>query len=132
LGICYIQLRRYGEAVGALRQAVAREEANPSYHTALGEILVYRGSTEDGRRHYERALQLDPDYGPALGQMGSFYLNKVPGLDAQDRAEELLLRATRRTTYHPEQVYLDLGKLYTQKGEYRRAIDALQKSISID
>ena len=49
--------------------------------------------------------------------MGSFYLRKVPGLDAQDRAEELLLRATHLKTYHPEQVYLDLGDLYVRDRE---------------
>src|SRR5207253_5995661 len=72
------------------------------------------------------------NYGPACALMGSFYLRKVPGLDAQDRAEALLQQATHLKTYHPEQVYLDLGDLYLQKGEYRKAVGALQTSIRYD
>src|SRR5439155_19282787 len=47
-------------------------------------------------------------------------------------AEELLQRATQLKTYHPEQVYLDLGDLYLQKGEYRKAVAALRRSIRYD
>src|SRR5579884_104512 len=132
LGICYIQLRRYNEAMDAMRQAVARNEASPRYHTALGELLVYRGNVDEGRKEYERALQLNPDYGPACGLMGSLYMHKMPGLDSLDRAEALLLKATSLDTYHPQDVYFDLGQLYIQKGQFKKAVEALQQSIRID
>ena len=70
LGVCYEQLHRYNEAVEPLRQAIARRENSAQYHTALGEVLVYRGYTDEGRKHYERALQLNPDYGPACQSDG--------------------------------------------------------------
>lgn len=132
LSVCYIQLKRYEEGIAALREALKRAEATPSYHTAIGEVLAYRGHSDEGRQHYERALQLNPDYGPACALMGEFYLRKMPGLSAMDRARDLLERATHLHTYHPEQVYLDLGDLYVQKGEPRKAVEALQSSIRID
>ncbi len=107
LAICYIQLRRHDEAIEPLRNAIARRENSAQYHTALGEILVYRGHSEEGRKEYERALLLNPNYGPASGLMGRFYLEKVPGPAALDRAEEMLLRAIKNNTYHPEMVYLN-------------------------
>jgi tetratricopeptide (TPR) repeat protein len=132
LGVCYEQLHRYNDAVEPLRQAIAHREISAQYHTALGEVLVYRGYTDEGRKHYERALQLNPDYGPACQLMGGFYLHKVPGRDSLNRAEELLLRATHLRAYHPEQLYLDLGELYAQKGQYKQAVEALQESIRED
>src|SRR5262249_39486612 len=132
LGVCYIQLHRYDEGVDALRQAIKGREDNARYQTALGELLVYRGQTDEGRKHYERALQIDPNFGPACALMGGFYLRKVPGPEAADRAQELLERATRLRTYHPNQVYFDLGELYLQKGQFQKAVEALQASIKLD
>jgi tetratricopeptide (TPR) repeat protein len=132
LGVCYEQLHRYNDAVEPLRQALAHREASAQYHTALGEVLVYRGYTDEGFQHYQRALQLNPNYGPACQLMGGFYLHKVPGRDSLNRAEGLLLRATHLPAYHPEQLYLDLGELYTQKGQDKKAVEALQESIRKD
>lgn len=132
VGVSLIQLHRYKEAVDALRSAIARNERSPRYHTAMGEVKAYLGDTEAGRREYARALELDPEYGPACGLMGGLYLNKIPGLDSQDRAEKLLLKATRLKSYRPQQVYLDLGELYLRKREYQKAVDALQLSVRID
>jgi len=132
LGVCYEQLHRYNDAVEPLKLAISHREDRAQYHTALGEVLVYRGYTDEGRKHYERALQLNPNYGPACQLMGGFYLHKVPGRDSLDRAEELLLRATHLSAYHPEQLYLDLGELYAQKAQYKRAVEALRESINKD
>src|SRR5581483_3134366 len=81
---------------------------------------------------YARALQLQPDYGPANALMGSLYLYKTPGMDSLNKAEEYLLRAAKLPTYHPQDVYLDLGQLYSQKAEFNKAVPALQKAIRLD
>ena len=130
LAVCYAQMRNYSAAIQALRQAVARREDSSQYHTALGEMLVYRGYTDEGRRHYERALELKPDYGPACALMGSFYLHNAPGPDALNRAEALLTRATRLQSHRPVDVWLDLGQLYVQKAQWVKAVQALQKAQS--
>jgi tetratricopeptide (TPR) repeat protein len=132
LGVCYLHLRRYEEAIPALRQAIVREDRNAQYHTALAEVLLYRGGTEEGRQQLERALQLNPQHGPACALMGNYYLRKAGGPDALLRAAALLEQAARLPTYHPEQVYLDLGDLYLQKGEFQKARDALNESIRLD
>lgn len=132
VAVCQTQGHNYLQAIDALRKALARREASAQYHTALGELLVYRGDTEEARQHLERALQLNPDYGQACAAMGSFLLRKASGPEALDRAEELLLRATRRETLHPADVYFDLGQVYIQKGDFKKAVDALQESLRKD
>src|SRR5207244_3561111 len=116
----------------ALRNAVARQDMSARYHTALGEMLVYRGQADEGFRHYERALQLHPDYGPACALMGRFYLEKATGPDALERAEPLLLQAIRSTLPHIAEVYRDLGPISIRKSQYPQAIAYLKESLRKD
>src|SRR5205807_4941829 len=95
LAVCYTTQRRYNEAIEALRKAVARRESSAKNQTALGELLVFRGQADEGRQHYERALQLNANYGPACSLLGKLLLETTPTPDSLDRAEELLQRATR-------------------------------------
>lgn len=129
LGVCYTQQRKYVEAIAALRNAVARREENAKYHTALGELLIYRGQPEEGLSHYERALKLDPDYGPLCALLGRFLLQNAPGDEALDRAEALLVRATALPTLRPAEVQFNLGQLYARKGKYDKAVEALKASL---
>jgi tetratricopeptide (TPR) repeat protein len=132
LAVCYIQLGHRDTALGAMQQAVAHDETNTRYHTTLGELLVFQGKTEEGHREYDRALQLDPNYGPAVALMGSLYLYNLPGKDSQARAAELLQRATHLPSYHPQDVYFDLSQLYFRQGKYLQALPMLQKAIQAD
>jgi tetratricopeptide (TPR) repeat protein len=131
LAVCYMQQRRYDQAIEALQKAIERNN-QARYHTALGEVLVYQGKIAEGEKHYAEALRLDPNFGPACALMGGYYLKRGAGPDALDRAEELLLRATRLKTHRPQDLYLDLGQLYIRKKRYNEAIAALQKAIEAD
>ncbi len=132
LAICCIQLNRWDEAVDALHAALSRQERNARYHTSLGDVLAYRGKTDDARVQFEQALQVDPNYGPACALLGALYLHRPTCLDSLQKAQALLERATRLKTYHPEQLYLDLGDLYIRKREYSHAVEALRTSIKLD
>jgi tetratricopeptide (TPR) repeat protein len=132
LAVCEIQAQQRDKALEPLQHAVAIDPGNASYQTALGELLCFFGRMDEGRACYERALQLSPDYGPACALAGQFYLRKVGGPAGLARAEELLTHATRTRTYHPEEVYLDLGELYMRKQRYPDAVEALQRSIHFE
>src|SRR5205823_5329406 len=77
------------------------------------------------------ALQLDPNYGPLCTALGKYLLQKGAGVDSLDRAEELLVRATKLKSYYPDEVFFNLGQVYVQKGAYRKAVDALKASIRL-
>jgi tetratricopeptide (TPR) repeat protein len=132
LAACLTEKRQYNEAIAALRKAVERKENNAAYHTGLGELLIFRGELAEGKQHYERALQINPDFGPACALLGRFYLQKATEPDALDRALELLQRATRLKTLRPAEVYLDLGQVYIQKRQYAKAIESVKASLRIE
>jgi tetratricopeptide (TPR) repeat protein len=132
LASCYTQRHEYDKAIAALEKAVAQRETSARHHTALGELLVFRGRRDKGLRHYQRALELDPNYGPACALLGRYYLQQAAGPDSVDRAQELLERAVRLKTVRPADVQLDLGQVYLQKKLYDKAIPALRQSIRLE
>jgi tetratricopeptide (TPR) repeat protein len=131
LGSCYTQQQRFSEALDAMQQAAAHDDS-AKYETAIGELNGILEHPDEARRHYERALQLDPNYGPACALAGSYYLHHPSNKNDLDRAEELLLRAEHLPTYRPQDVYLDLGELYLQKGQAKEAVAALEEAIRRD
>src|SRR5205823_41626 len=87
---------------------------------------------DEGRREYERALQLDPNSAQACSLYGKFLLETATGPDSLSRAEELLKRATKGPVDRPGQVHFNLGQLYTQRAQYKEAIEALRESLRIE
>ena len=53
------------EAGRFLRQAVTLDPTNAAFECNLADWLVARGLCEEARSHYQRALALEPDHGPA-------------------------------------------------------------------
>jgi Flp pilus assembly protein TadD len=131
LAVCFVQQERRDLALDPLKHAIACDETNAQYHTTLGELLVFLGRTDEGRQQYERALQLAPDYGPAVALMGDLCLHHQTGTAALMRARDLLQRATHLKTLRPQDVYLDLGETYFRTGDYSRAVPALREAIRL-
>jgi predicted Zn-dependent protease len=131
LAICQIEAGHRDLALDVMRDAVVLDPRNPQYHATYGELLVYFGKTEEGQDEYERALQLDADYGPAAALLGTLCLKAPAPRRSLARAEELLVRATRLHTYHPDEVYLDLAKLYARTRRYARAVPALHEALKL-
>lgn len=66
LGVLMMKQERYLEAAEALNTAasLSPQDARPVYN--LGLLYDRRGYLRDARRHYEQALDRDPNYLPAL------------------------------------------------------------------
>lgn len=68
IGVYLITLGRHDEAVPWLEKAIAsRRYCCYHYaHTNLGRVLLGKGRLEEARRRFERALEYDPGYEPAI------------------------------------------------------------------
>jgi tetratricopeptide (TPR) repeat protein len=135
LGLCLIQLRKFEQAFSAIQKAMAINSTRPEYPATLGDLeLKLSDNTTEARRLFERALQLDPNYGQACALMGQFLVHHYDHDEtaALARAEELLLKATKLPTYRPQDVYRDLGQIYIRRAQYRQAVPALQESIRLE
>lgn len=83
--------KKYGEARSVLMELVKVSD-KAMYRKHLGEAYVGEGNFADALNQYQAALKLDPNYYPALNQMGELYIkeyNKGLGLDDSKRKAAL-------------------------------------------
>ncbi|MGH8703104.1 MAG: tetratricopeptide repeat protein [Burkholderiales bacterium] len=68
IGVYLLDLGRLEEAVPWLEQAIASKRycCYQFPHANLGRILLIQGKVEEAKRSFERALEYDPQYLPAL------------------------------------------------------------------
>jgi tetratricopeptide (TPR) repeat protein len=65
IGVALTRLGHYTEALEALEKAVARRADNPQFHFNLAAAAQFLGDDDKARRHYRRALALQPDFARA-------------------------------------------------------------------
>jgi serine/threonine protein kinase/Tfp pilus assembly protein PilF len=82
------------------------------------------------------ALQWDPQYAAALAALSEVYIQRYYNWFDRDRkwlekAEEIILQAAAINDQLPE-VHCTLGMLLYLRGEYRKAMEEIQKAIRLD
>ena len=128
LGRLYLSQKRLDEAL-AEYEALSKRQARPvQAHTVAGVILEAKQRPEDARRHYEQALELDPEMPVAANNLAWMYAESGENLD---RALQLAQAATRRLPKNPA-IQDTLGWIYYKKGLTSLAIAPFQRSIELD
>lgn len=81
-GVYLMELGRSQEAIPWFEKAIASKRycCYQFAHANLGRVLLARGSIEEAKRSFERALEHDPDYLPALIGLELIRQQKLEGL----------------------------------------------------
>ncbi len=82
------------------------------------------GDLQAALQHYQKALQIAPDFYPALNNLGAIYLRQKDITRAKDAFLRLL-------TLNPDDAepYINLGHALYQEGQYPPAIERLQEGL---
>lgn len=116
-----------GEAVSALRRAVALKPVEPSYHFALGAAwLTHPPDLLEAEQAFRQFLSLRPE--DARGQLHLGYVLLKSRKLAE--ARELLEKSILKGNATPEAFYY-LGLIAQGQGEDARAIELFEKSIAL-
>ena len=118
---------RGAEAVAMLRELVARAPRNEDLLYVLGAAHERQGDMDGAMARMRAVLEVDPDHAPALNFLA--YLLAQAGRDL-DEAERKVRRALE---LRPNTgAFLDsLGWVYFRRGEYLRAVEALERAASL-
>lgn len=110
-----------GEDLGDLNNAQARD------YTTLGDMLKARGRLQAAAYEYDKALNFDPVSPIILNRLASTH----SALREYEKAEELLSRSVE---FYPEFVdtYKNLGRIYLQKENFKKAEESYKSAISIN
>ncbi|MBE2212925.1 MAG: tetratricopeptide repeat protein [Opitutaceae bacterium] len=122
----YLADRRQDEALANLRTAVARNPRDVAAFMLIGILLQERGELPAAREAYERLLQTNPRFVPALNNL-AYLLSEDFG--ELDKAYELANRARELRPNDP--VALDtFGWILFQRRDYTWAASVLSESAS--
>jgi Tfp pilus assembly protein PilF len=125
---CYFEAGRFGESARVMRVAVQRLTA-PDAATAntLAWTLERDNQVDEARDHVQRALDIDPSYGPAVRLLA--HLDKRAGelARAADRLQEHLRRQPSEFDWG---LNYELAGVLDRLGEYDAAWAALSQAKS--
>ena len=118
---------------GAIERAIElydesiRVHPTAEAHTYRGWAYSFQGRLREAIAECRLAIEIDPSFGNPYNDIGS-YLMKLGDLA---EAEDWLQRAKKAERYEPRHFpYMNLARLYAQRGELARAIEELNGALS--
>jgi tetratricopeptide (TPR) repeat protein len=127
LAMCYLGSGRPGDAVRIDRRALEIRPDDDLVHFNLANALAASGEhLPEARRHYERALQLNPRFADA-------YLNYASLLERSDAAAEALdlLERARAAGVRDPDLETRLAVLELRKGNVEAAEQAFRRALDL-
>jgi Tfp pilus assembly protein PilF len=123
------------------REAVDELKAAVSYYTEsietfpTAEAYTFRGwayqsfgRTDDAIDECKRAIELDPEFGNPYNDIGAYLIHK----GELDEAVEWLEKAKTAARYEPRHFpFMNLGRLYAQKGMVLKAIAEFEEALRL-
>lgn len=133
LGYVYQQLKQHEKAVDYLNRFLQQKGDDEYLWVRLRLALNYDLARQyrKSEREYKRILEKRPDDNVALNNLAWMYLNaRDEELHKLDEALDLAMRAVN---LQPSSANLDtLAEAYYQKGEYEKALRAIEKALDKD
>jgi Flp pilus assembly protein TadD len=80
LGYLKFRQEKYDDALDALSRAAKLDSRNPEIENYLGVTLSHKGLRAQAETALRKAIQLDPNYGPAHNNLAVIYINQLPPL----------------------------------------------------
>jgi protein O-mannosyl-transferase len=113
-------------AIELSQKALAIHEFAAAYLT-LADAHRSLGDGDAALKYYQRALQAEPDYGPALNNLAAM-------LAERGQLRDALPYARRAAALQPDSVspQLNLGRIYFQLGQADQAREQFQKVLALD
>lgn len=143
----------YKGALTTYNRALQLDSENPVIHQRLGYVYVQRGELDKAKKHYEKAIDLEKDFAPALAGLGYVHRRlgeKMSFDDLPKEEEEAYMIERDRILTHSEDLLLQalaispklvddddesywgiLGGLYKRRGQVEQAILAYKKTVEV-
>jgi len=113
------------EAVHLFEKSIVEEPTAEGY-TFRGWAISYLGKLDEAIENCKTAIELDPDFGNPYNDIGVYLMQK----GELDDAIPWLEKAKTAKRYDPRHYpHLNLGRIYTAKGDAMRALDEFVKAL---
>ena len=115
-------LRIDGE-ITKTKSKLTRNPEDPAIHYALGNLYMRRGKLNEAKTHYQKSLELDPEYHSALNKLASIYA--LTG--NYDKAISLFQEVITRQPDNPD-AFFYIACVYAKQSKKTEAIGWLKKA----
>lgn len=126
-GSVLVMQRRYGEAEGWFRKALAADPTSTAIRSNLGGVLSHLGKHPEAETLLRDVVREKPEDASALQQLGIL-------LNRQGKSAEALALWERAVVIRPgePQIYIAIGGLLARQGKFTDAIEHFRKALAID
>ena len=126
LGLNYLRLRRYDDAIAVLTRATELDPGSSISYNALGVVYEEMGRYQNALLAYQHAIRLDP-------KDAAFHTNLGNAYRVLDRDDEALAAYQRAIELNPDYPppHNNLAGLYVDKGRYAEATKELHERIRL-
>jgi putative PEP-CTERM system TPR-repeat lipoprotein len=123
----HVRQRDYDKALSAVARLEQKQPKSPIPHGVRGGVLIAKGDLANARKQFERALEIDPGYFPAVGQLARLDLAENKTDAARQRLEGAVAKDPKKL-----QALLALADLRSRTGGNSQEVAGLiQKAIAV-
>ncbi|MEI7554764.1 tetratricopeptide repeat protein [Candidatus Chlorohelix sp.] len=126
----YSQVNNLEDAIKAYEKVLKYDPKNYVAAYSTGLLWEVKKQNDTAERYYRQAIELQPGLVNAYTQLSRLLANKNVG-NSQQEAITTAQIASRLDATNP-QTYGALGYVYLQAGDYRNAIQAFDKTVSLN
>lgn len=128
LGNLYYASGKFKEAIDAYYKAISINSGSTNILNNLADINLYKmNNISEAKSYLKRAIDLDPDFIPALNNLGNAYMLTGDTAEAEKIFTEIILKDPKNVL-----AYGNLAVLYEDKGDIGKAKNMLEKVLHIN
>jgi Flp pilus assembly protein TadD len=129
IGEKYLAGGELGLSIKVLMAAERKRPRDPKVHYLLGVAYDQRGIPEKAVEHYQKAIELKPDYSEAYNSLGAHYAQH----GSLQKAEENFKKALSNPAYiSPHYAFYNLGRVYEKQGMTEEALKQYQQAVRLE
>uniref|UniRef100_A0A831ZKL5 Tetratricopeptide repeat protein n=1 Tax=Desulfacinum infernum TaxID=35837 RepID=A0A831ZKL5_9BACT len=126
LGDKFLAAGDTGQALQYLVAAEKKDAKDPRIHYSLALAYAARRLPDRALEHFQKALQLKPDYSEAHNALGVFYAEQGKTDQAAEHFQKALANPFYRT---PEKPLFNLGRIMADQGRYAEALRYFDEAL---
>jgi Flp pilus assembly protein TadD len=130
VGLDYVLLDDYGDAIHWLEKAVERDAKNADAWYYLGRACYTKGRRDEASKAFATALDLDPHNVKAENNLG-LILETDGKTDAAIEAYKNAIAWQENSVHPSEQPYVNLGNLLMEQGRTKDALSPLETAVKL-
>jgi tetratricopeptide (TPR) repeat protein len=116
--------KQYREAIDAYTES---KQTTPALVNKIGIAYHQMLEIDLARKHYERAIKLDPKYSEAINNLGTVHYAKKSFRRAIGQYNKAL-----KLSPNSASIYSNLGTAYFARKNYKKAAEAYEQALALD